>query len=248
MMILDLLESMDITIDVQDSNYSFGNTTVPRVTKILSAMLHEDYLMTWANIIGLYKRQKYADVLNKAANIGTNTHNLIEDYIKTQAFNILSTKTFNIDEIKSIENGVNSFILWYDELVSTNKVEIISIEQSLSCAYFGGQLDFLIKINGKIFLVDFKTSNHIGVRYFYQLAAYKYLLELQGIILDGTIILQVSKKNISYEEYVLDLHNSIHNNFMNACTQTFFSLVYGYWNRLYTENMYKDIFNKKGSK
>ena len=245
MIIFDLLESIDFKIDINDSDYVFNNVKVPRVTKILSAMLHEDYLMTWANVIGLYKRQKYADVIGRAANIGTNTHNLIEAYIKTQAFNITQAKTFNMEEIKAIDNGVNSFILWYDNLLKENEVEIIGMEQTLGCQWFAGTYDLLLKINGKIYLVDFKTSNHVGVRYFYQLAAYKYLLELQGIQLDGAIILQVSKKNVSFDEYVLDLHNPVHNNFMTMCTQTFFSLVYGYFNRLYTEGLFKNIFGGK---
>lgn len=246
MIILDLLKSMDIEINIKDSDYLFNGQVVPRVTKILSAMLHEDSLMTWSNIIGLYKRQKYADVLDKAATIGTNTHNLIEEYIKTQAYNIKNANTYKVDEIQAIDNGVQSFLLWYNILCENNDIEIIGMEQHLSCPWYGGTYDLLIKINGRIFLVDFKTSNHVGVRYFYQLAAYRYMLQLQGINIDGAIILQVDKKVPSFEEYVLDLANPIHLEFMEACSRCFFSLVYAYYNRIYTENMYKNVFKKRG--
>ena len=246
MLILDLLKSMDIEIPVKESDYLYNGIVVPRVTKILSAMLHEDTLMNWSNAIGLYKRQRYKDEMNKASTIGTNTHNFIEEYINKQSYDIKTASTYNIDEIKAIDNGVQSFILWYDIVCSNNDVKILGMEQHLSCPWYGGTYDLLIQINDKIYLVDFKTSNHIGVRYFYQLAAYKYMLELQGIIIDGAIILQVDKKTPSFEEYVLDLHNPVHKNFMDACTRCFFSLVYAYYNRIYTENMFKSVFGKKG--
>ena len=42
---LKLLENIGFNIKVKDSNYEYNGKTVPRVTHILSSMLHEDSLM-----------------------------------------------------------------------------------------------------------------------------------------------------------------------------------------------------------
>ena len=68
------------------------------------------------------------------------------------------------------------------------------------------------------------------------------MLELQGINIDGCIILQVSKKNIGFNEYMVDLGNQEHKKFMEDCLECFFSLVYAYYNRLYTEEEFKKLY------
>ena len=55
----------------------------------------------------------------------------------------------------------NSFLKWWDDINNGNDVELVFSEKSLLCKYFGGTLDCLLKINGKYWLIDFKTSNHI---------------------------------------------------------------------------------------
>ena len=61
-MIKKLLEEMNINIDIHDSNYFYNGVVVQRTTHILSSMIHEEYLMQWANVLGLYKRKKYEEI------------------------------------------------------------------------------------------------------------------------------------------------------------------------------------------
>ena len=75
------------------------------------------------------------------------------------------------------------------------------------CEWFGGTYDLLLKINGCLFLVDFKTSNHVTYKYYMQLAAYSYMLKQQGIYISGVIILQLAKTSPRYNEFVLDFSN-----------------------------------------
>lgn len=240
---ISLLESLGFQINVKESDYQYNGKIVPRVTHILSSMLHEDGLMIWSNTIGLYQRKKYKDTLQMSATIGTHTHNGIEAYIKNKIYNF-DLSLLPQSSIDSINNGIESFKYWYDNIIKSHNVEVLGIEQVLTCEWFGGTYDFLVKIDGKIYLVDFKTSNHISCRYFYQLAAYKYMLSLQGMYIDGCIILQVSKKNIGFKEYMVDLDDESHKKFMDDCTECFFSLVYAYYNRLYTENKFKQLYNQ----
>lgn len=243
MIIEKVLEELNSDINISDSNYDYNGIIVPRTTHILSSMLHEEYLMQWANSIGLYQRKKYIDEREKAAYIGTCAHELIEDYMNNNSYDINKFNIRNITEYNMVKNAIESYELWYNTIIQNNIVEILGMEQKLSCPWFGGTYDMLIKINNKIYLVDFKTSNHISYKYCLQVAAYKYMLNnYYNIRIDGAIILQLDKKSISFEEYVLDFSNKTHNDFINLCTETYLSLVYGYYNRLKVEQMYKKIF------
>lgn len=226
---------------LQELNY-FSNSAIlyieniPRVTTILSEMLHEDTLMYWANNLG-FRRMSYKKALEQAAHIGTIVHNTAED--------ILINK--NIEEYcgyynnRELNNSIQSFLHWYDQV--KDHIEVLSMEVSLFDNAFKGTYDLLARINDKIYLVDFKTSNHIGYRYMLQLAAYRYLIKTNlGIDIDGTLILRLSKKEIKFEEFVLEFSNPEHLKFIEDCQEAFFSIVYAYHYRKYIENKFKDIF------
>ena len=222
----------DTSPDVlENSDYYFNGLMVPRVTKIISRCIHNDGLMYWANTLG-FKHQSYKKTLDTAAQIGTECHNNIDKFLETGGSDII----FN----PKAENAYLSFREWYDNISKSNKVEVIFHEKTLICQYFGGTLDGLYKINDKIYLVDYKTSNHVGMNYCLQLSAYRYMLRtLLNINIDGCIILQLSKDDISYNEYVMDLSNPIHLNYMNQCEQAFISLVYAYYNISIIDTGYK---------
>ena len=94
----------------------------------------------------------------------------------------------------------------------------------------------------KIYLVDYKTSNHIGFKYILQLAAYRYMLRTElGIEIDGCIILQLAKDRVSYNEYVLNFSNPDHLKYINDSETTFLSLVYSYYNIINIEDRYKNL-------
>lgn len=242
-MIKKLLEEMNIELDIHDSSYTYNGKVVPRTTHILSSMLHEEYLMQWANVLGLYKRKKFEEERDKAAFIGSCAHESIEYYMKNSSYNL---ESFNIKDIQSynmVENAIKSYILWYETICKENIVEVIGQEQQLVCPWFGGTYDMIININNRKYLVDFKTSNHIGYKYFLQMGAYKFMLNnYYNFGIDGVIILQLDKKSVSFEEYVLDFSNMQHKLFIEECTKTYLSLVYAYYNRLNIENMYRQIF------
>ena len=243
--IMKCLNNIETLPKIESDRYFFQGKSVPRVTEILSKMIHEDALMNWANYLGLFKRIKLKDELNKACTIGTYSHDSIEQYIKHDLFNKEDLRKDLSDEnmINSIYNCVESFKLWWNDINKQNKIKILGIENKLICPWYGGTYDLLIQI-GEFgnYLVDFKTSNHIGYKYFLQLAAYKYILENQNIKLSGVLILQVDKNNPSYEEYALNFNILRHNQFIKECENTFFSLVYAYYNITNVENQFNKIF------
>lgn len=208
---------------------------VPRVTEILSFDgSSTESLMGWANSLG-FKGIRYSDARNEAANIGTNGHNAIERFLKG-------------DSLDYTNMIVRAFQQWYMTVLKAHTFEVISMEQSLVCDWFGGTYDLLCKIDNKVFLVDFKTSNHITYKYFMQLAAYKYMLEQQGVKIDGCIILQLSKTSPEFNEYYLDFSHESDLVFINNCTYAFFSLVNAYYavnsinisyNKIFTDSSFQ---------
>lgn len=228
LLIEQALSELDYDINI-DTLYEYNGRKVPRVTEILSKTIHEDYLMIWANSLG-FRRIRYKDELNRAADIGTRAHNSIEEYIK-----------FKIED--SENPAFLSFLLWWNDIHQNNTIRVIGEEETLTCQWYGGTYDLLLEINGKTYLVDFKTSNHVGFKYFLQISAYRYMIYLnKGINIDGAIILQVDKKTPMYEEYLLDFSIKEHYEFIEHCTKTFFSLVYAYYNTERTRELYKSIF------
>ena len=241
-MIEKLLNEIDKNV-IGDPKYFYNGNQVPRVTEILSSMLHEDYLMTWANNIGLYQRQKYSEVIDKAANIGTLSHDLVEQYISFEENRIDTIKIDDYSVYKAVNNCVKSFEIWYNDVRQCcSSFNVIGMEETITCPYFGGTYDFLVEINGRNWLIDFKTSNHIGYKYALQIAAYKYMIEnTKNITIDGGIILQLSKKRPEFHEYVFDFSNENEKKFIDDCLQCFFSIVYSYFWRVKIENEFKTI-------
>lgn len=219
-----------------ESDYIHNGIIVPRVTKILSKCIHSDSLMYWANSLG-FKHQSYAKTLDAAANVGHHAHENIDNFLSNDNYEADATSMPN-----QSYNAYQSFLKWFTDINNAANVRVIFHEKSLACKYFGGTLDGLYEINGKIYLVDYKTSNHITFKYILQLAAYRYMLRNElGIEIDGCIILQLSKNSVSYNEFVLNFTNPDHLKYINDCEYTFLSLVNSYYNIINIENAYKNL-------
>lgn len=215
---------------------------VPRVNDILSAMLHEDYLMKWSNAIG-FKHKSYKDTLESAAYVGTCVHEAIENFLSNDTD--IDYDSISNNERSKVYNAFNSFKEWWS-IIKKTAYRILFQEKSLICKYFGGTLDLLIEINGKIYLVDFKTSNHSSYKHFLQLSAYRYLLkECENIEIDGCIILMLDKNEFTFTEKVLDFSIPEHIQFIDNCEECFLSLVYSYYTRGIVETQFNDIFGGK---
>lgn len=238
---IDPIPDIDIHTTVIDSSYQYNGVSVPRVTSILSDMLHEEYLMNWANYMGRVKHIDHNKFTANSAHIGTIGHDAIEKFIMTGNIDTFDTESITENRFKA-RNVLSSFISWWD-IINKHKVEVLMIEQSLSCALYGGTLDMLIRIDGKIYLVDFKTSNHFNYKYHLQTAAYRRMLWLTyGILIDGIIILRLSKDTNGFIEQLLDLSTYKDLKYIDDCDRCFLSLVYAYHNRQLIEKQYKEYY------
>lgn len=220
-----------------ESHYIYDGIPVPRVTNILSDMLHEEYLMNWANYMGRIKHTDHNKYTEEAADIGTKVHKAIEEYIKFGCDTDFSD-IFDYNIKSSCANAFLSFKRWWSIIVQ-HDIKVIFQEQPLVCKYYGGTLDLFINIDGRNYLIDFKTSNHFNYKYHLQAAAYRRLLHYNyNIVTDGVIILRLSKKEIRFYEQVLDLSNYNSLIYMDECDKCFQSLVYAWYNRFIVTQAY----------
>lgn len=241
MNIESLLKKIDLKeLSIETDRYQYQGYNVPRVTEVISSMIHEDYLMIWANNLGLYQRKKYKDFLEQAATKGTYVHDAIEDYIQNN--NDLDLDNVLAGYRTEVSYAYGSFRAWW-AIITKRNIRVIMQEYKLICPWFGGTLDLLIEIDGRIYLLDFKTSNHPSYKYFLQLSAYIYILKYYyGIEVYGCGIIKLDKKEIHFEEFIIDKSNPDYDKFIESCIQTFLSLVYAYINRCNVERLYNNIF------
>ena len=231
---LDDIAGLQLEDLIDESPYEYNGKFVPRVTHILSKMIEEPGIRQWANSLG-FKHKSYTEQLKIFADLGSRAHNSMEK---------IANKDFKNGQIEYDLEPVQAFCIWWNQLVNAG-VKVLGTEKKLVNDLYGGTYDLLMKVNNKIWLVDYKTSNYITYKYFLQLAAYRKILrEEYNINLDGCLILQLSKYSVAYREWIIDLHNINHYNYMDICERTFLSLAYGYYHTIYLEKVFQNEWGK----
>lgn len=224
-----------LNMELLESPYQYRGKFVPRVTTIISDMLAEEYLITWANNVGLYQHKRHTYYRDKATNIGSHVHEAIENYIQEADLPDFAD-IIDYSDRKKACNSFNAFMKWW-RIIERNNYEILMEESPLVTEYCGGTLDLLMRINGKIYLIDFKTSSQLSFKHYVQLAAYRRMLyDTYSITIDGTILLKLDKNTGEFEEEILNFSKFKDLEFINQCDQLFISILYGYYNRYIVEN------------
>lgn len=234
----NILTNIQVPAIISD-RYVYNGKNVPRVTEILSLM-NDDYLLDWSNSLG-FRRKNYREELEFYANIGTIVHDLCDKIMIDSNFEI-DYSQYSRDISNQIYNCISGFKNWWNKLNQTYKVEVIAIERPTVCEFYGGTIDVILNINGKLYVGDFKTSNHIGYKYWCQLAAYINMLINEGYEIGGCFILQLNKKKPISMDYVLDLTDDTNRDFISKAYDTFCGAVYTYCariNLLSSDNLYK---------
>lgn len=242
--IKELLEKIkDIEIrNNTKSNYEIDDKRVPRVTEVLSSMLHEDSLMNWSNGLG-WRRISYKAFMKDAQDKGTYSHLAIEKFLRHGEINLKELNISNEGILNTVQSCLDGFMQWWNEIHFIHKnIEVIYLEETMINEYFGGTCDCLLKVDEEYWLIDFKTSNHMNYKYSLQLAAYRYLLKnTKNIDINKAMILRLDKKNHYYETQEFDLSNKDHLDYINDCEQTFMILLSGFKMRMYTIMKYEDL-------
>lgn len=177
---------VELTFESFKHQYKIENQVVPSVTQVLS-VIAKPALINWAanmavesacgqiqagvaydevQLSTIWDTARKAHYQKKvdAGNIGTLLHVWISGYIKQE------NPPMPVN--KSLQESVNKFLEW----VAKHDVKFLLSEQQIysKTNNYTGTLDAVCKIDGKLYVLDLKTSSGIyKTEYGMQLAAYK---------------------------------------------------------------------------
>ena len=91
---------------------------------------------------------------------------------------VLELGAFTRFVAKSVYNCFENFKLWEKRLYNLGgKIdEIIGLEVPVTCPWYGGTIDCIARINGAVYIIDFKTSKQISAEYLLQVTAYMWII------------------------------------------------------------------------
>ena len=119
-------------------------------------------------------RTNFRKVGRKAMDIGSKVHAAIEEYLQS------GREPFRPED--AVLSGFLAFLEWQGK----HRLEVITTEQTVYAERYAGTCDLICKLNGKRYLIDFKTSklaDDAGAypEHRYQVAAYRQTdAEIEG--------------------------------------------------------------------
>lgn len=154
-------------------------TKAPGTTTIIGRFKDSGGLLRWAFKQGKEGKAKLYDESEKAADIGTCAHGMVE-------LSICGKSASEIDDyvkatLADPEMQLKAYSAFgaYESWAKNFKVKIIEQELQLVSERhrYGGTLDAMGLIDNQLVLLDWKTSNSVYSDYLIQLAAYRNLWE-----------------------------------------------------------------------
>ena len=183
-------------ITLPDARYYRRNGKYyPSVTYVLSYYPKGKHFQDWLKKVGYS-----ADwIVKKAGEEGTQVHEMIEDYLNGEELNFLQNgiPMYNPDIWQMFLKFVDFWEEYKPTLIET-EVHLFSDELKVA-----GTCDMVCAINNELWIIDFKTSNHLQTTYDLQTAVYgKMYEECYGKKADryGVLWLKSSKRKKSQDK------------------------------------------------
>ena len=162
-------------ITMPDSRYYRRNGKYyPSITYVLSSYPKGKFFEDWLKKVGYSSEY----IVRKASEQGTETHEMIEDYLNGKELNFLSPSGY-----PQYDTLVWQMFLRFVDFWETYKPKLIETEVHLFSDKIkvAGTCDMVceIEIDGKVerWVIDFKTSNHLQTTYDLQGAIYAQCYE-----------------------------------------------------------------------
>jgi hypothetical protein len=152
------------TYHLSDGTKVPGGSTICKIGDDASALLH------WTWKLGT-EGKDYRKERDKAADIGTIAHFLIECFLNNQ---VADLSDYGQEDIDKALMCYNKFVDWWDE----QSLEKVATETQLVNEFYryGGTIDLIARTQkGEHILLDFKTSKKISESYWRQCAGYAQL-------------------------------------------------------------------------
>lgn len=155
----------------------------PSVTTILQYMPKNKFFEVWLKDVG----HNANIIMKRAGKEGTQVHEAIETLLAGE----------ELDWMDDYGNAKYNEIVWeminkFVDFWKTYKPELISTEEFVYSDEhkYAGTADLVCKLDGEVWLIDFKTSNSLHKSYDLQLASYaKALKECRNVEIERTGIL-----------------------------------------------------------
>jgi len=184
-------------ITLPDSRYYKRNGQYyPSITYVLQYYPKGRHFEDWLKKVGYASEH----IVKQAGEEGTQVHSLIEKYLEGNTLNFLNEKGN-----PKYSAGVWQMFLHFVEFWETYNPTLIEAEIHLFSDEIkvAGTCDMVCEIEGKRWLIDFKTSNHLHLTYDLQTAIYKKCYEEcfgKGIDNYGILWLKSSKRRFNKEK------------------------------------------------
>lgn len=175
-------------------------------------------------------RSAHTKKSDRGKDVGTLVHTAIEYYLRGQdKENALQSSLSDAggvttqDVMNDTMRALTAFVAWWEGL---EEKEVLGLENPVysRTLQYSGTYDLIARINGKVYMLDFKTTNKsmsaplgIYAEYFLQLAAYAYAVkEERGYEFDDLGIINVGKDGVISIATATDLGMTI-----KECETTF---------------------------
>lgn len=193
----ELVPSVTTVTDIVDKSAALIPWALNQAEKYIRANFPIDSYVSQTLLDSLLEgmKQSHRKIKYKAADIGTQAHEWIENYIKAQ---------MEFKEIPELPSNpqVSNAVLQFLEFEKQNHVVYLASERRVFSLInkFAGTLDILAHVNGIHTLLDIKTSNQYRKEYAMQSAAYVLAVnEEDNTGVQDRIILMLSKDEAKFE-------------------------------------------------
>ena len=222
----------DVELEYNDEKHTYmvKGEQVPAVTRIVDAVSPKS-LTEWAakagadwwretylaeefiKIMDMYEgiRNAHRDISREAQNIGSDVHKWIELWIK---FKIHGGSAV-ADYPYKVRTPMENFHKW----VESREVEWIDSEKKVYSKFwnYAGTIDALAKINGELYVIDFKTSAKIYKEYYLQV--YGYAQAIHEMVNDESnkhypkgMIVRLDKNEDKFQEVAFECEPRVFHN------------------------------------
>lgn len=165
-----MIDLQELAFSEADHIYRLNGVIIPSVSKIIEPVSNAAY--GTINPV----------VLQNAADRGTTVHKAIEDY-----------NNYGIMDIeKNLSGYADAYTNWYE--MRMPEVEQCEVRIYHKVMRYGGMADLLARIDGKRWLIDYKTSYKVVDKtYRLQLEAYVQALASLGVQVDEKMVLHLTR-------------------------------------------------------
>ena len=154
------------------------------------------------NILILEACRQHQIVKEKGGSVGKDVHKWAEQFLQGKE------PPMPVDE--QVRKGVEAFLKWIEQA----KVKVIETEKHVYSARYdyAGITDLIAEIDGRLAVVDFKTSKGLYNDYLYQVAAYEVAYrEMTGSKVKDVWLVRFDKNTGEFDPHLIDKFENANN-------------------------------------